>query len=422
MPIPYLMVAIGGFVSMTASRVVAVIASRKLTKTTPNSSANSGRKSNLAKRDTEISKAESLYLKGKAEREQELLNIQADLANMREIELRANLEIAKAQAEREDRALVISEKTLKLKQQELELAKARLKQEKQISLAQQEQIEWGLKLKERELELMAEELAEREKLGYLHLEQRREQTTQKVNLKLKEIQANWDQENWSGILSREEMKQILMNGQNKHRLLILVSPPDIEDCDQFNSHLPKQVRSEVKEFLEKNYPLNDDICPVEFYGKFFKSSVFDTEVKQLAIDLEAVPTVVIYSDITDENVYFHITCWGLEDSLSLTLPWNWEQEKQRLKLEGMNEDEIIKAIRQSIVKIHQLISAFLADLYYLNINPLHQPRLFQIETDLPSDWVSDHFGVLQDIQQQKLAEYYKDIEQPKFEPIQRFVY
>lgn len=218
------------------------------------------------------------------------------------------------------------------------------------------------------------------------------------------------------------MKQILMNGQNKHRLLILVSPPDIEDCDQFNSHLPKQVRSEVKEFLEKNYPLNDDICPVEFYGKFFKSSVFDTEVKQLAIDLEAVPTVVIYSDITDENVYFHITCWGLEDSLSLTLPWNWEGEKQRLKIEGMNEDEIIKAIRQSIVKIHQLISAFLADLYYLNINPLHQPRLFQIETDLPSDWVSDHFGVLQDIQQQKLAEYYKSIEQPKFEPIDWFVH
>ncbi|MBE9145797.1 hypothetical protein [Planktothrix mougeotii] len=422
MPIPYLMVAIGGFVSMTVSRVVAVVASKKLTNTTPNPSANSPPKSNLAKRDIGISKAESLYLKGKAEREQELLNIQADLANMREIEVRANLEIAKAEAEREDRALIISERTLKLKQQELELAKARLKQEKQISLAQQQQIEWGLKLKERELELMAEELAEQQKLGYLHLEQRREQTAQKVNLKLREIQANWDRENWSGILSREEMKQILMNGQNKHRLLILLSPPDIEDCDQFNSHLPKQVRSEVKEFLEKNYPLNDDICPVEFYGKFFKSSVFDTEVKQLAIDLAAVPTVVIYSDITDENVYFHITCWGLEDSLSLTLPWNWEEEKQRLKLEGMNEDEIIKAIRQSIVKIHQLISAFLADLYYLNINPLHQPRLFQIETDLPSDWVSDHFGVLQDIQQQKLAEYYKNIEQPKFEPIPRFIY
>lgn len=192
MPIPYLMVAIGGFVSMTVSRIVAVVASKKLTNTTANPSANSPPKSNLAKRDTGISKAESLYLNGKAEREQELLNIQADLANMREIEVRANLEIAKAEAEREDRALVISERTLKIKQQELELAKARLKQEKQISLAQQEQIEWGLKLKERELELMAEELAEREKLGYLHLEQRREQTAQKVNLKLREIQANWD--------------------------------------------------------------------------------------------------------------------------------------------------------------------------------------------------------------------------------------
>lgn len=365
--------------------------------------------------------AEAAYMQRQAERESEITEIQNKLA-LQEIEIANNFHIAKAEAERGERALEITEKSLELKKEELNLTKERLQQDKQISQEQRRQVERALVLREKELQLMREEITEKQNLGYLYLGIMREKTAKEIELKLTEIQANWDKENWSGILSREEMQQILVKEQKKHRLLMIVSPPDIDDCSDFNRLLYKEVRSELKEFLEKHYPLNSDFCPVEYYSEFFKSSVFNTEVKQLEEHLAPVPTGVIYSDITDQNVYFHISFWGFQEPLNLTLPWNWQEEKQKLILEGLSENESIKMIRRAIVKIHQFIAAFLADLYYLNINPLHEPRLFEMESELPADWVQVNFKFLRDIQRNKLAEHQQELKKPKFEPIKRFTY
>jgi hypothetical protein len=423
MPVPYVFAAISGFVGITVSRVISVLVSKKLTDKSPKRKpSNPPDKSDLVRQDERSRKAEAEYLRGKTQREKELLNIQADLANMREIEVRANIEIAKAQAEREDRALEISERTLQLKKQELDLAKSRLKQEVKIAEGQREQVEKALRLRERELQIMEEELTEKRNLSYLYLDILREQEALKIALKIQEIQSNWDLKNWAGIISREEMQKILIEGQKKHRLLMMISPPDIEDCPEFNTNLQKEVRSEVKDFLERYYPLND-VCPVEYYGKFFKTSIFDAEVKQLSSDLSPVPTVVIYSDITDQKVYFHVNFWGLEESLSVTLPWNWKEEQQKLMSEGLSEEDSLQTVRQSVVKIHQLVAAFLADLYYLNINPLHQPRLFEMESDIPIEWMQTNLGILREIQEEKLAEYQAELEkvqQPKYQPIERF--
>jgi hypothetical protein len=133
--------------------------------------------------------------------------------------------------------------------------------------------------------------------------------------------------------------------------------------------------------------------------------------------------VVIYSDITDQKVYFHVNFWGLEESLSVTLPWNWKEEQQKLMSEGLSEQDSLQTVRQSIVKIHQLVAAFLADLYYLNINPLHQPRLFEMEADIPIEWMETNLRILREIQEEKLAEYQAELEkvqQPKYQPIERF--
>ncbi|NEQ74568.1 MAG: hypothetical protein F6K23_16910 [Okeania sp. SIO2C9] len=417
MAFPLVFAAIGGFITMTASRVISVVAGRKLAE-------KSRPKPVIAplKKDERSRKAEADYFRAKSEREQELVNIQADLAKMREVEVLANIEIAKAEAEREERTLVISEKNLQLRKQELELAKTRLKQDIKLAEGQRQQAEKALQLRERELELMAEDLNERRKLSYLNLELQREQEANQIALKLTEIQSNWDRENWAGIISREEMQRLLIEAQKQHRLVMMISPPDISDCPEFNTNLQKEVRSEVKEFLEQHYPLNNDTCPVEYYGKFFKTAIFDAEVKQLESDLSPVPTVVIYSDITDHKIYFHVTFWGLENPLSLTLPWHWKAEQQKLIEQGLTSEDSMITIRQSIIKIHQLLAAFLADLYYLNINPLHQPRLLEMETDIPPEWMQTNLGILKEIQQQKLAEYQQELEKPKFEPIQRFVY
>lgn len=406
MPIPHALVAIGSWIGVTASRIVANVAGRIFSQPNKSSSAITQGKTQVTKRGEEqLRKAESDYLRGRAKREQDLVNIQADLAKMREIEVEAGMAIAAAQTEREERALEISERELQLKQQTFQLAKQRLKQEGQIAETQRQQVERALELREQELQILAEERAEKIRLSYLHLQILQQNKAIEIDLHLSTIQANWDQENWSGVLSRAEMKQILLEGREKPRLLMLVSPPDIEGCSDFDIHLHKDVRGELKSFIENYYPLDSDLCPVEFYGRFFKRSVFDIEVKQYEKDLAPIPTVIIYSDVTDKKIFFYIHYWGFIEGVPLTLSWNWREERDKLETEGKTEDESNSIIRDAIVKIHQLLAAFWSDLYYLQINPHHEVRLFQLDENFPAEWVHIQFETLKTFQQERLASY-----------------
>lgn len=412
MPIPQALTALGSWVAVTASRIVANVASKIFTQPSkPRNTATQGKTqvAQVVKRGEEqLRKAEVDYLRGKAKREQELVDIQADLAKMREIEVEAGMAIAEEQAEREERALEISERELQLKQQTFQLAKQRLKQEGKIAETQRQQVERALELRERELQILAEERAERSRLSYLHLQILQQSKAIEIDLHLNKIQADWDRENWSGVLSRAEMQKILIEGREKPRLLMLISPPNIDGSTEFDNNLHGAVRGELKYFVERSYPIDSNLCPVEFYGRFFKRSVFDIELKQYEKDLEPIPTVVIYSDVTDEKVYFYIHCWGMANSGSLTLPWNWLEERNRLETsKNKTRDESRLIIRDAVVKLHQLLAAFWADLYYLQINPHHEVRLFQLDEDFPAEWAKAQFKALK-IFQQQILESYKD--------------
>lgn len=250
-------------------------------------------------------------------------------------------------------------------------------------------------LSEREeklLRLKREEIEDRSKLSALYLDLSRETTAKEIDLKQKEIQGIFDQQKWPGILSRDEAQRIFIDEQKKPRLLMLVPPPDISDDFpiSFRDSLKKEIRNQLKLFLEKYYPLSGDYCPVEFYGKYFERSIFDAEVKQLETILSAVPTAIIYTDITDHEVYFNVKFWGLQEPVSLSFePWNWEEFKENIQDDSNDETKSLRAIRQTIVVLHKLLAAFLADWYYLNIDPNYEPQLFKLSADFPTIWTNE---------------------------------
>ncbi|MEA5577750.1 WD40 repeat domain-containing protein [Anabaena sp. UHCC 0451] len=261
---------------------------------------------------------------------------------------------------------------------------------------------------EKLLKLKQEEIADRGKLSTLYLNLSRETTTKEIDLKQKEIQAIFDQQKWPGILSRDEAQRIFIDEQKKPRLLMLVPPPDISDDFPvlFRDSLKKEIRNQLKLFLEKYYPLHSDLCPVEFYGKYFERSIFDVEVKQLETILSAVPTAIIYTDITDHEVYFNVKFWGLQEPVSLSFePWNWEESKEQFEESGSDETKSLRAIRQTIVILHKLLAAFLADWYYLNINPNYEPQLFKLSADFPSVWTNEMLEKLKIILKKYRAAY-----------------
>jgi hypothetical protein len=385
MPLPHILQAIGSFIvdvttrTLSNTNMVNAVSNKVIGTISPLS-------------QPVLQNAETQYLQDKARREQELVAIQAQLASTREIEVKADIEI--------------SARELQLKQQFLEQQQEKLLQ----SELQHQQVEQIIQLQERELQLLEEEQSEQRKLSLLHLQLIQQSNAEKIDLKLKDIQAKWEQENWSGVLSRDEMRKILLEGREQHRLLMLVSPPDIEGCSDFDINLRKTVESELKSFMEDNYPLRSETRPVEFYGRFFKHSVSDAEVKQYERDLSLIPTVIIYSNVTQDTIFFHIHFWGAGSLETKTLKWDWKVERTKLEhTEGKTQDESHSIIQEIIVKLHQLLAAFWTDLYYLKVNPYHEIQLFQLESDLPIEWIRTQFEALHVFQKEQLLNYEKSL-------------
>lgn len=273
-------------------------------------------------------------------------------------------------------------------------------------------------LKQRELELQA-------KISVDNLRLMQKHHVENIELKLKEIQANYDVQHWAGILSREETIDILKQGQQENRFLILLSPPDVSpSCPlTFQHDLGKTLRGKVKEFVETYYPRNSAF-PVQFFGKFFKSSIFDTEAVQLENLLSPVPTAVIFSDLTNKELLLHIHVWGMMGGkLSLSSSFEWKAEYKKLLAEGKDDEEALDEIQTAMVQTHKLLSGFLTDLYFLQANPLHEPQLFLIDKSIyPAELTKQLLEQLKQLQQSKLKEYEQlllEKQQGKIEPVKQ---
>ena len=396
---------ISSIVSMTFSRVASMFISQKMSKKPPKDSPQEKEKVAAMQRE------ERKYREAQARREDELAQIQADLAKYKEIEVKAGMEIAMAQDEREERKIEISTQTLELKKQELALTKARLEYDIHLAESQRQQIEQSLLLRERQVQIMEQDLHERHNISLLHIDVLREQGAQALASNLHTIQGNWDQENWPGVLSRLEIEAMLRDWQQSPRLLVLAAPPEIsKQCPKdFRAELEQELRGELKSFFTKYFPKQSELYPVEFYGKFFKRPIFDVEVKQLQGLLHSLPTVVMYSEILKDRVKLHVDGWAVEGVMPFDLEWNWAQEQQLLIESGMTEEKSLSAVREQIVKLHELIAAFLSDVHYLNVNPFHEPCLLQLQDEFPSEYYAACIEHLKIIQHRRIEEHNQEL-------------
>ncbi|MGK7946813.1 MAG: SUMF1/EgtB/PvdO family nonheme iron enzyme [Microcystaceae cyanobacterium] len=256
-----------------------------------------------------------------------------------------------------------------------------------------------------DINLREREFAVREEFSQNLLHLLGESQQQKNETKLREIQTNWGKDTWFSKLDRHETELIL--GQAEHRLLILASPPDISsDCpDTFENNLNKEIKNSLGRFLSQYYPVNSPIHPVQFYGDYFKEPISSIDVKRLQSLLEGLSTVILYSDITDYEVNFNLDCLGVGQTHQYPLPaWNWEDSYKALKQEGKSEKEALRAIRKMIVDVYLLLSAFISDWYYLQINLLYEPQLSQASVKLPDEWVTPCLEQLNQLYRQNQAE------------------
>lgn len=244
----------------------------------------------------------------------------------------------------------------------------------------------------------------------------REFQAKQINLKLTEIQSNWDLYNWNGFLDRQETKDLLK--EQKDCLLILLSPTEISD------DAPSSIRNSLKidlesveAFLVKYYPAWDKQHLVKFYSDYFKRPIGNINVAQLHKILAPFPTVILDTDITDYYCTVNVHFWGIQNDqpqLYSSKVWKYQQTKKELISKGVDEQEALQIIRQTIVNSNKLLTVYIADLYYLNLDPYYQLRLPKMSDEfnqegLNKEVLNTYLTQLQNIQQQEQQVYEQEL-------------
>ncbi|BBC23753.1 WD40 repeat domain-containing protein [Pseudanabaena sp. ABRG5-3] len=205
--------------------------------------------------------------------------------------------------------------------------------------------------------------------------------------------------------------RILIKNAKKHRLLVLSAPLKISpSCiSDLRENLEIELEEDLKTFLSNNYPFESDEYPIEFYSDYFGHSITNNDIHQLQPILSCLPTLILHSSVSDYKAYFCCDFWLPYSNciLDFRLPvWYWEEAYDLLVDSGKKEKEAFRIIRQIIISIQELLAAFIADWYYLHLNPYYLPRLLQSKRILSSqhfnrDLIQPYVDIIQETQKQQ---------------------
>ena len=267
------------------------------------------------------------------------------------------------------------------------------------------------------LKLSKQERQDRLEISRLHRELLKEIQIEESKVKLQSKQIDWDntRDNWFSKISREETQSILT--KYNHRLLILTSPPEIDpyfdNAQNFQQWSFKQEMRKIDTFLSQYYSSQSAECPVQFYYDYFRETISKIDVNRLHDLLSSVATYVLYSDISDDTVTFWVAHWQTEQSEAThfqPLEWNWRETKDKLVAQRETEAAAILVVKQTIIEIHRLLTAYLADSYYLTIDPFYEPQLFEIFKQQEQPDLQRFVESLRKFQVEQRTAYYQELE------------
>jgi WD40 repeat protein len=264
-----------------------------------------------------------------------------------------------------------------------------------------------------------ENLEERENLSSQLLSCVSEWQADKIEQQSFDTRDAFDNKNFGASFNQAEAYGILQAAQKKHNLALLVSAPKVSpNCPSALKYdLEMDLPEEMSKFLNRYYPSSSNIAPVKFYGDFFQKAIGEAELHQLRSVLAPVPVASLYSTISDHKVYIHVGLWHLRSSelfkFSLS-GWDWEEAKNQLQAAEQNETQAVRAVRKTIVTIHQLLAAFSIDLYFLHLYPSYSPRLLEMESYFTSSGldavaVRPYFALLEETQAKQRNTYRQEL-------------
>lgn len=265
---------------------------------------------------------------------------------------------------------------IQLKKEEVELLKEKLKWEKLVAQENFKLIRSSNAIAIKSLELKQEELQTGKDMHYLPLQ-----------------------------ATRDDIIQIF--SQDNGKFIIIPSDPEIlrEDIQAFKS-LKAEIPNKLEHTIERYYGKARGKTAIG-NRNIFNKSIKETSALVVGKFIAPIPTLIFHSQVTHHNVLISmtLTCPAFKTKTvtsqakpsepqftvdinqeTFSLPsWNWMDIKKELELQDQDHDDISQTILDLIVNIHLMVALYFCDLYCLNLDPKHSPKLFEFlkEPDLP---------------------------------------
>jgi len=218
--------------------------------------------------------------------------------------------------------------------------------------------------------------------------------TNALEMNRKKLQIETDKHYLNLEVSRDDIIRIL--SQEDGKFVIIPSPPKVfrGDVEAFKS-LEAEIPPKLKRIIEKYY--GGATRGIIGCKNIFKDSVGETNALVVGELLAPIPTLILRSQVTHQHVYIAITITcpvvktvapqtqNSEQQFTMQIhrdhfllpEWNWMNLKKELEAQGQDCDTSSQVILDLISTIHSIVTLCFCDLYCLNLNPSHIPKLFE---------------------------------------------
>ncbi|NJR63759.1 MAG: SH3 domain-containing protein [Cyanobacteria bacterium CRU_2_1] len=260
-----------------------------------------------------------------------------------------------------------------------------------------------IQLKEEERRLQKEKFEWEKSVAQANLELLQNSQNIVREAQRKKLQSEDDRHYLKLRVSRDHIIKILSEDIGK--FVVIPSPPEVlrDDLQAFKS-LEAEVRPKLTRTIEKYYSgANQSV--IGHRSSIFNASIGDSEALVVGEFIAPIPTLIFHSQVTHQKIFIWVTLtcplvkkialqsqtaqpqfhMQVNQKTFLLPEWNWMNLKREFEIQGQDHDTSSQAILDLISTIHLVVTLYFCDLYCLNLNPRHSPKLFAFlaEPDFP---------------------------------------
>ncbi len=233
---------------------------------------------------------------------------------------------------------------------------------------------------------------------------------------------------------REDVLELLY--QESGKFVIIPSSPKVTSDLQVFQALNREVSYELRDSIKKYYASGEVMSPIG-YKDIFKGSIEDSHASIVGKFLSPIPTLIFQSEITYQKVFIWVTVTcpvmqsvemqNLGNDCPLEIrqelfhlePLNWMSLRKELESQVQDPEVINQNVLDLIASIHTVVAISFSDLYCLNLNPCHNPKLFDFLeeskfSDILKVWTEPLQNSLRDAQK-RIQEELSRLNEPKIE-------